>query len=257
MAFATFDLHLLKRPGAHESYSEHEQHAAAAYAESLSENQQKQLFQNILLGLPGSSVNFTPEQLLKLLDGYSGIDETAFRKNLVNFLEAVVPVAEEEGSKLAIHPDDPPFSLLGLPRIMSTMDDADKIFNAVPSVSNGLCFCSGSLGAHEENDLPAILDAFEDRVHFIHLRNVLKSGNRNFRESPHLDGDNPMEKIIEKILLIMQKRNIALPVRPDHGFLFDAEIHKDAYPGYSLMGRMKGLAEITGLERGILFKLNQ
>ncbi len=256
-AFACFDIHLLKRPGADESYSENEQLAAAAHAESLSENQRTQLFQTVLLGLPGSSVHFTPEQVLSLLDGYSGIKEDTFRENLIYFLEAVVPVAEEAGSTLAIHPDDPPFSLLGLPRIMSTMDDAVKIFNAVPSLSNGLCFCSGSLGAHEGNLLPAFLDAFQDRIHFLHLRNVLKSGNRNFRESPHLDGDNPMEEIIEKILQIMKKRNTALPVRPDHGFLFDAEIHKDAYPGYSLMGRMKGLAEITGLETGILFKLNQ
>ena len=254
-AFTFFDVFLLQRPGSREEYSNEDLEAAKLYGAKLSNEQQKQLFRNVLLGLPGSTENFTAAEILKLLDNYKGIDDDKLRQHLIYFLEVVVPIADEVGVKLAIHPDDPPFSVLGLPRIVSTANDLKEIFRAVPNLSNGLCYCTGSLGAEPNNNLLEIIEDHKERIHFLHLRNVKRENADVFRESEHLGGDNPMEAILEKIVLIIQERSINLPMRPDHGFLFSMEGNKEQYPGYSLLGRMKGLAELRGLEKGIQYKL--
>ncbi|MCX2680247.1 mannonate dehydratase [Galbibacter sp. EGI 63066] len=251
-AFIFFDVFLLKRPNAEQDYTQEEVTTAKEYGDSLSEEDKNTLFRSVLLGLPGSTENFTAEQVLSLLDDYKHIDDEKLRKNLVYFLSEVAPVAERLGLKLAIHPDDPPFSVLGLPRVVCTQDDLRQIFDAVPFQANGLCYCTGSLGAQPNNDLLSIIDDFEDRIHFLHLRNVVRENENIFRESEHLNGDNPMEAIMEKLVKLMQKRNLSLPMRPDHGFLHSFE-KTELYPGYSLMGRMKGLAELRGLELGIQY----
>lgn len=256
VAFIFFDVYLLKRAGAEDDYTKDQLIEAKTYGNSLDESQKEKLFKNVLLGLPGSDESFTPEKILDLLNAYQGIDDDALRKNLVHFLSEVAPVAEELGIKLAIHPDDPPFSVLGLPRVVSTEKDLADILSAVPLDANGLCYCTGSLGAQPNNDLLRIIDRHGDRIHFLHLRNVKREDGKRFRESEHLNGDNPMEEIIEKLLSVMNKNKTSLPMRPDHGFLHSFEA-KEKYPGYSLIGRLKGLAELRGLELGIVHKLKQ
>ncbi|ULC60926.1 mannonate dehydratase [Flaviramulus sp. BrNp1-15] len=253
-AFVYFDVFLLKRPNAKASYTPQQVNKAVLYGKQLNKEEKKKLFKNILLGLPGSQENFTSKKILNLLQEYSHIDDESLRNNLVLFLKEVAPAAEKLGLKLAIHPDDPPYSVLGLPRVVSTQKDLEFILNKVPINANGLCYCTGSLGAHPDNDLLKILNKTSSRVHFLHLRNVIKDIDGNFKESDHLYGDNNMEKIVEKIVKIMRKREKSIPMRPDHGFLHAIE-GKELYPGYSLIGRLKGLAEITGLELGISYKL--
>lgn len=254
-AFTYFDIFLLKRPNSENSYSELEKEKAAAFGSGLSESDKKLLFKNILLGLPGSKIDFTADQILALLDNYATIDDAKLRENLIFFLSEVAPVAEQYGSKLAIHPDDPPFSILGLPRILSVENDIKAIFDAVPFASNGLCYCTGSLGANPDNNLEKIIDDYGDRIHFLHLRNTIRENESIFRESEHLNGDTRMEVIVEKLIVLMNKRKVSLPMRPDHGFLHAIEGTKEQYPGYSLIGRLKGLAELRGLEMGIAYKL--
>ncbi len=257
IAFVYFDIHLLKRPNAENEYTAEQKEQALDFGSTLSTEEKELLFKNVLLGLPGSKINFTAEQILSLLDNYKDIDENKLRENLIYFLSEVAPLAEELGLKLAIHPDDPPFPVMGLPRVVCTADDIKKITAAVPVNANGLCYCTGSLGADPNNDLVQIIDDFGDRIHFLHLRNVIRTDENIFRESEHLNGDNPMEAVVEKIIVLMNKRNISLPMRPDHGFLHSLEEGKEQYPGYSLMGRMKGLAELRGLEIGLKYKLEQ
>jgi mannonate dehydratase len=256
VAFTYFDVFLLKRPNAENDYSEQQKAEALVFGNKLSEEEKALLFKNVLLGLPGSKINFTAEQILSLLDNYAGIDNDKLRENLIFFLSEVAPVAEELGAKLAIHPDDPPFSVLGLPRIVSTEKDIRAIFEAVPLNANGLCYCTGSLGADPKNDLEQIIDDCGDRIHFLHLRNTFRESENVFRESAHLEGDTKMEVLMEKLLLLMNKRKVSLPMRPDHGFLHDVDEKTETYPGYSLVGRLKGLAELRGLETGIAYKLN-
>lgn len=255
-AFTYFDVYLLKRPNAENDYSEVEKESALQFGNQLSEEEKQLLFKNVLLGLPGSKINFTAEQILSLLDNYANIDNQKLRENLIYFLSEVAPVAEENGAKLAIHPDDPPFSVLGLPRIVSTENDIKKILEAVPLKANGLCYCTGSLGANKNNNLEQIIEDCEDRIHFLHLRNTFRESDTIFRESEHLKGDTKMEVIVEKLLVLMNKTKVGLPMRPDHGFLHDVDETKETYPGYSLVGRLKGLAELRGLEMGIAYKLN-
>ena len=257
VAFNYFDLFLLKRPNVENDYSEEDKQIASAYGKTLSEAEKELLFKNVLLGLPGSKVNFTAEQILALLDNYKDINNDTLRNNLIHFLKEVAPVAESLGVKLAIHPDDPPFPVMGLPRIVCTEADLKMIFEAVPVNANGLCYCTGSLGADPNNDLEKIIADYGDRIHFLHLRNVARDSKDVFRESEHLHGDNPIESIMEKLIVLMQKRNISLPMRPDHGFLHSIEEGKEQYPGYSLVGRLKGLAELRGLEMGIMYKIKQ
>lgn len=255
-AFTYFDVFLLKRPNTENDYTEIQKQNALNFGNKLSEAEKALLFKNVLLGLPGSTINFTAEQILSLLDNYANIDNQKLRENLIYFLSEVAPVAEEIGSKLAIHPDDPPFSVLGLPRIVSTEADLKAIFNVVPSTASGLCYCTGSLSADPKNNLEKIIDDFGDRIHFLHLRNTIRESETIFRESEHLNGDVNMEVIVEKLVLLMNKTKISLPMRPDHGFLHSVDETTETYPGYSLTGRLKGLAELRGLEMGIAYKLN-
>ncbi|QLC67979.1 mannonate dehydratase [Flavobacterium sp. LPB0248] len=254
-AFTYFDVFLLKRPNSENDYSETEKEKALQFGNQLAEDEEALLFKNVLLGLPGSKINFTAEQILSLLENYAQIDNQKLRENLIYFLSEVTPIAEKNGQKLAIHPDDPPFSVLGLPRIVSTEADLKAIFSAVPSTANGLCYCTGSLSADPKNNLEKIIDDFGDRIHFLHLRNTIRESETIFRESEHLNGDVKMEIIVEKLLLLMNKTKISLPMRPDHGFLHRVDEATETYPGYSLTGRLKGLAELRGLEMGIGYKL--
>ena len=255
-AFTYFDVFLLKRPNSENDYSDAEKEKALQFGNYLSEDEKALLFKNVLLGLPGSKINFTAEQILSLLDNYANIDNEKLRENLIYFLSEVAPIAAKNGQKLAIHPDDPPFSVLGLPRIVSTEKDIKAILEAVPLNANGLCYCTGSLGANPDNNLEKIIDDFGDRIHFLHLRNTIRESETIFRESEHLNGDANMEIIVEKLLMLMNKTKISLPMRPDHGFLHSVDESKETYPGYSLVGRLKGLAELRGLEMGIAYKLN-
>ena len=251
VAFIAFEVFLLQRPGAEAAYSDEELARAKDYLARLSEAERDQLFRNLLLGLPGSDVPFTPEGVLQALETYAEIDAAQLRQNLFRFLEAVVPVAEELGVKLAIHPDDPPYPVLGLPRVVSTEADARAILAAVASPANGLCFCTGSYGARPDNDVPGMLRRLGDRVHFLHLRNTRRDAEGNFEEAEHLAGDTDMVAVVREVLQLQQRRQIALPMRPDHGFQMLDDLQKTTYPGYSAIGRLKGLAELRGLELGL------
>ena len=249
--FAFFDLYLLKRPSAEKDHPEEIISAAKKLHQEISEEDRAELFRSILLGLPGSTENFTPEIILQQLRSYQHINEDKLRKNLIGFLSKVAPIAQENGVQLAIHPDDPPFPVLGLPRVVSKQEDIQYILENVNIKANGLCYCTGSLGARPENDLLKIFENTKDRIHFLHLRNVRKQDSKVFRESDHLDGDVPMTAVVKNILQLMQDRQQSLPMRPDHGYLHTMERDKKYYAGYSYIGRLKGLAELRGLEKGL------
>ena len=249
--YLVFDLYLLKRPGAEKDYSAAELEKAKQHFEDMPEAKRTHLFSNMMLGLPGSDDSFTPEIVLAELKKYEGIDAAKLKQHLFYFLQQVVPVAEEAGVKMAIHPDDPPYPVLGLPRIVSTEQDAADLINAVPSPANGLCFCTGSYGARPDNDIPEMLARFGDHVHFLHLRNTKRDAEGNFFEADHLGGDTDMVAVVKEVLRIQRRRNISIPMRPDHGHQMLDDLHKKTYPGYSAIGRLKGLAELRGLELGL------
>jgi mannonate dehydratase len=251
MAFIAFDIFLLKRPGAEKDYTREDIAEAERYLKKISPAERENLYNAALLGLPGSREAFTAGQVLSALKTYENINPEKLRAHLLYFLQQVVPVAEQEGLKLAIHPDDPPFPVLGLPRIVSTENDLKEILTAVPSAANGLCFCTGSLGVRPENDLKGMIQRMGPRIHFLHLRNISRDAGGNFYEADHLSGDVDMYSIMKEVKMLMKRENRSIPMRPDHGHQMLDDIHKQAYPGYTAIGRLKGLAELRGLEMGI------
>ncbi len=247
---ALFDIHILKRKNAEASYQSSVVSEATKRLKSYTQKQLDDLAGIVMFGIPGEKKTTVDEMNAKL-SHYKDIDHAALRENLKYFLQEISPVAAENNIKLAIHPDDPPFPILGLPRIVSSGDDLEFILSSVPIDSNGLCFCTGSLGANPKNDLPALAKKAGKRIHFVHLRNTKRDQHGNFYEADHLDGDTDMYAVMKEILTIQQQAAKPIPFRPDHGHQMMDDMNKVTNPGYSCIGRMRGLAELRGLELGI------
>ncbi|WP_019986658.1 mannonate dehydratase [Rudanella lutea] len=261
--FALFDLCILRRPGAEAAYEPEVIESARARYAQLSAEALAELTSVVLLGLPGSEEAFSLETFQGLLDGYATIGDAELRQNLYTFIAEVAPVAAEAGVNLCIHPDDPPFPLLGLPRVVSTEADLAQLMEACPLRANGITFCTGSLGVRPDNDLPGIVQRWGDRIHFVHLRTTKRENEgpptrpRDFHEADHLAGDVDMYAVVKALVLEGQRRaeaglgETSIPMRPDHGHQMLDDLNKKTYPGYSAIGRLRGLAELRGLELGI------
>lgn len=257
LALAAFDLYILNRKNAFNEFDETIQQQAKHYLTFLSEDEIKVLTETIMAGLPGTDEVFTIPEFEEHLVKYQAVDKNKLRENLAYFLNAIIPTAEREGIKMCIHPDDPPFPILGLPRVACNEEDLKFIVDSVDSQSNGITFCTGSLGANPANDLPGMIKRLGDKIHFLHLRNVQREVDGSFHEAPHLEGSTNMYAVMKAVVDEQYNRKTAgngtvnIPMRPDHGHLILDDFNRNTYPGYSVIGRLKGLAELRGLEIGI------
>ena len=256
-AFAAFELFLLKRPGAAQTYSNEQKAAAKRYFDGLDEEGRKTLSNNIIAGLPGAEEGYSLEEFNTILSTYDAVGPAELKKNLFSFLEQIIPAAEKAGILMCIHPDDPPYPILGLPRVVSTENDIEELFAAVDSPNNGLTFCTGSFGVRANNDLSGMVARLGHRIHFIHLRSTQRDAEGNFHEANHLEGDVDMYAVMKALVAEQEKRkakgrkDIRMPMRPDHGHKMLDDLRKKTNPGYSGIGRLRGLAELRGLETGI------
>lgn len=256
-AVHAFDLYILERPEAFNEFTPAQQKAAKDYLDNISAEEKELLINTIMAGLPGTDEVYTIAEFKEHLKKYENTDAQTLKNNLAYFLQGIIPDAEKLGVKMCIHPDDPPFPILGLPRVVSTEADLKFIVDAAPSPSNGITYCTGSLGARADNDLPGIMNRLGEYVHFLHLRNVRREADGSFYEDNHLEGTTDMYAVMKAVILEQKKRvdagrdDIAIPMRPDHGHKILDDYNYETYPGYSVTGRMKGLAELRGLELGI------
>jgi len=251
-AYVAFDTEILKRRTASDTYSEADLKAAEKWLSASNSEQRATLERTMLAGLPGTDEGYTLDEFRKVLANYDGLSSDDIRANLVYFVSSVADVADEYGISLTIHPDDPPFSLFGLPRVMSTIDDARYLLNNVANPSNMICFCSGTFGARPDNDVPAMIRELAPRIGFVHLRNTSRQADGSFHESNHLDGDTDMYEVVRELVMEQQRREHPIPFRPDHGHVMLDDLGKKTNPGYSAIGRLRGLAEMRGLELGII-----